>query len=288
MPENPEILDENINPIPLDGDYDSTSEFDEGYSLPRITFKSLIAFVLSVLNFERGILFTIKELFIRPKVVIEEYMKKDRKKLINPIRFLVFSTALSTFLMFSFMNSNDLVKDAENNFEYGFNIGFNESLIGDSVLQRNSVIDSTEYSKKIEKAEKGKKVMKEFGELIMNLNDKFTFILVFFFALFCTILFKRKGYNYTENLVINCFNISMMNVLSILFVIPAMLSNSLTWIMISSVLSVIYILYFWMMVYEKKGVGGFFLSLLNYILSYVIFSIGLAIFAIIFVIVKLA
>ena len=85
-----EILDEDLNPIDKNSDYDATSEFEESYSLKRITFASLMGFILSILNFEKGILFSIKELILRPRIVIEEYLKRDRKKLVNPIRFLCF------------------------------------------------------------------------------------------------------------------------------------------------------------------------------------------------------
>jgi hypothetical protein len=58
----------------------------EGYKLSRFILKYLFTNVLAILNFEKGILFTIKELIVRPKSVIEEYLKYDRSKLIHPIR----------------------------------------------------------------------------------------------------------------------------------------------------------------------------------------------------------
>ena len=119
-----EILDEDLNPIDKNSDYDATSEFEESYSLKRITFASLMGFVLSILNFEKGILFSIKELILRPRIVIEEYLKRDRKKLVNPIRFLVFSTAISAFLSVIVIKNNPELSSVQINMGDGFKEGW--------------------------------------------------------------------------------------------------------------------------------------------------------------------
>jgi len=212
--EENEILDDQTSPVPPDSEYDTTSEFDEGYDKERITFKSLFAFVLSVLNFEKGILFTIKQLIIRPRVVIEEYLKKDRKKLVNPIRFLVFSTALSAFLSIALISSNpefNGVKiNLDNSFDKGVELAETNKLKKDSLEGKKlELILSQDDSVKLEDKKIKKEKMREFGMLVQDLSsknsDKFTFILVFFFSFFTFLFFKKNGYNFTENLVINCY-----------------------------------------------------------------------------------
>ncbi len=289
MEEIEEILDDNINSEIPQSDYDLTNEFDEGYSKERITFKSLFLFVLSVLNFEKGILFTIKELIVRPKAVIEEYLKKDRKKLVNPIRFLVFSTAFATFLTIYFVKSNVGTETLESTLSEGFSIGLDESVENDSIEFQSSrleSIDTAKLSMRKLKRQKSKEAMSELGKIMSESNDKFTFAVIFFFAFSSLLLFKSNGYNYTENLVINVFMVSMMNVISIIGMIPSILFSSSIFIIIASILSFIFTIYYWMMVYKRKSVGGFFRCIMNYVFGYGLFSILLLIIIVAYIFVK--
>lgn len=49
-----------------------------------------------VLHFERGILFTIKELLVRPGQNIRDFIAKDRSKLVKPIIFIIVSSLIYT------------------------------------------------------------------------------------------------------------------------------------------------------------------------------------------------
>lgn len=289
MEENEEILDELIEQG--DSEYDATSEFDEGYALKRITFKGLLGFVLSVLNFEKGILFSIRELIVRPKQVIEEYLKRDRKKLVNPVRFLVFSTALSTFLTFSVLPNNEL-----NNFGIAFSDGFNREMKeGNKELEQKVPLPDSLHSikeinrlatKKLRKKQ-SQQAAQDFGKMMKDSTDKISFALVFFFAFGCLLFFKNIGYNYTENLVINSFMVSMNNVITIVLVIPAIAFGGSFWIGLGSIIGLAYFFYFWMVVYSRKSIGGFFRCLINYFISYLAFSIVFGGLIILYFIVKL-
>lgn len=289
MEENEEILDELIEQE--NSDYDATSELDEGYALKRITFKGLLGFVLSVLNFEKGILFTIRELIIRPKQVIEEYLKRDRKKLVNPVRFLVFSTALATFLTFSVLPNNEM-----NNFGVAFSDGFNQGM-GEKVegIENKAPLpDSIHTIKEINhlatkklRKKQSQKAAQDFGIMMKQSTDKISFALVFFFAFGCLLFFKNIGYNYTENLVINSFMVSMNNVITIILVIPALAFGGSFWIVLGSLIGLAYFFYFWMVVYNRKSIGGFFRCLINYFVSYLAFSIVFGGLIILYFIVRL-
>ncbi len=61
-------------------------------TLERIDGKYIWREFVSVLIFEKGILFTIKELFLRPGDTIREFLHYDRNKLVKPIAFLIFSS----------------------------------------------------------------------------------------------------------------------------------------------------------------------------------------------------
>jgi hypothetical protein len=61
-------------------------------TLERIDGKYIWSDFVSVLIFEKGILFTIKELFLRPGDTIREFLHYDRNKLVKPIAFLIFTS----------------------------------------------------------------------------------------------------------------------------------------------------------------------------------------------------
>lgn len=57
--------------------------------LKRINGKYVFSEIVSVLNFDKGILFTIKELLIRPGLNIQKFILEDRNRLVKPILFLI-------------------------------------------------------------------------------------------------------------------------------------------------------------------------------------------------------
>jgi hypothetical protein len=61
-------------------------------SLERIDSKYIINEIGSVLNFDKGILYTINELFLRPGHTIRAFILNDRKRLVKPIIFVIFSS----------------------------------------------------------------------------------------------------------------------------------------------------------------------------------------------------
>ena len=60
--------------------------------LKRIDGKYIWDEIRSVLNFDKGIFYTIKELFIRPGDTVREFLIYDRKRLVKPILFVIFSS----------------------------------------------------------------------------------------------------------------------------------------------------------------------------------------------------
>lgn len=61
-------------------------------SLKRIDGQYIVDEIVSVLNFDRGVLYTIKELFLRPGDTIKEFILTDRKRLVKPMIFVIFSS----------------------------------------------------------------------------------------------------------------------------------------------------------------------------------------------------
>lgn len=66
--------------------------------LKRIDREYVFHEIGSVLNFEKGILFSIKELFIRPGKNIKAFINEDRNRLVKPILFIILCSLIYTVI----------------------------------------------------------------------------------------------------------------------------------------------------------------------------------------------
>ncbi|MEM1136049.1 MAG: DUF3667 domain-containing protein [Bacteroidota bacterium] len=66
--------------------------------LLRIDIKYILHEIGSALSFKKGILFTIKELLIRPGKSVKSFILEDRNRLVKPIIFLIFCSFIYTIL----------------------------------------------------------------------------------------------------------------------------------------------------------------------------------------------
>jgi hypothetical protein len=57
--------------------------------LRRIDKHYILAEISKVFNFDRGILFTIRELFVRPGLSVQKFLLEDRNRLVKPIFFII-------------------------------------------------------------------------------------------------------------------------------------------------------------------------------------------------------
>ena len=64
----------------------------------RIDIKYILREIGSVLSFKKGILFTIKELLIRPGQSVRSFILEDRNRLVKPIIFIIFCSFIYTIL----------------------------------------------------------------------------------------------------------------------------------------------------------------------------------------------
>jgi hypothetical protein len=65
---------------------------------PKITFKSILNATLSTItNMDKGFLFNVKNLFIKPNDIVNDYIRGKRKNIFNPISFLIIS--VTTYLI---------------------------------------------------------------------------------------------------------------------------------------------------------------------------------------------
>ena len=133
--------------------------------LSRINKQYVLNEIGSVLNFEKGILYSIRELIIRPGKSIKEFILEDRKRLVKPIIFIIICSLVYTVIIQTF--------HIEDNY-----VNYNSS--------KNTATTSI-----------FKWIQENYGyaNILMSV----------FIALWTKIFFKKYNYNFFEILILLCF-----------------------------------------------------------------------------------
>lgn len=77
---------------------DCCSNCVQTVSTQRIDGKYILSEISSVLNFDKGILFTFRELLIRPGINIKKFINGERKRLVKPIIYILLCSLIYTIL----------------------------------------------------------------------------------------------------------------------------------------------------------------------------------------------
>ena len=84
----------------------------EPAKLKKIDGKYILSEIGSVLNFDKGILFTIRELLLRPGQSVRKFVLNDRNRLVKPVIFIII-----TSLIYSLITHFFQIEDGYVNFE---------------------------------------------------------------------------------------------------------------------------------------------------------------------------
>lgn len=147
----------------LNGNFCSNCGFPK--QLRRIDKRYIFQEIGSVLNFDKGIFYTIKELLIRPGKTVQQFILEDRNRLVKPIVFIIICSLIYSIAQQIF------------HFEDGY--------VGHSLEERTTAASMFQW------------VSKNYGysNIIMG-------ILI---AFWIKVFFKKYGYNFYEILILLCF-----------------------------------------------------------------------------------
>lgn len=155
-------------------------------SVQKINFTHLLYEIPhGIFQINRGIFFTIKELFIRPGITVREYLEGKRKQHFKPLAFVFLMCTIYAFLAY-FTDHSTFIRDAVTGFMEG----------GKSSDKNKS------YT------------------ILIWLADHFayaTLLLLPFFSLASYIFFFKSKYNYVEHLVLNMFLTGQQVLIYVLF-----------------------------------------------------------------------
>ncbi len=131
-----------------------------------------------LMHFDKGILFSLKELFIRPGATIREYLEGKRVWHFKPLSMLILLATIYGLLYHFFHIGFD-----KSSFGRGFNAGINQGG-SKSPLKFN---------------------LEAINDWIASHYALIALIQLPFYALASRIAFRKSGYNYVEHLVMNAF-----------------------------------------------------------------------------------
>ena len=150
---------------------------------------------------DKGVLYLLKELAVRPGVVAREYIEGKRKKYFNPFTFFLLLMALYVFAH-TFVRSNETSIDKS--------IPASITEIKDPNLKETMLI---RYQRGME--------AREFTAKNGNILAMFAIPL---FAFYFWLIFYRRQYNYPEHLVANLMFVTFANLAFTLVVVPLQLA----------------------------------------------------------------
>ncbi|MET4081060.1 hypothetical protein ABIB40_001005 [Pedobacter sp. UYP30] len=138
--------------------------------LKRINGHYIVHEIEHVLHFERGILYTVKELLLRPGENVRHFISKNRSRLVKPIIFIVVSSLIYTVISHLFHIEDGYVK-------------FEETKKSTTGLIFKWVKNHYGYS-----------------NIIMGI----------FITFWAKLFFKKYAYNFYEILILLCFVMGML------------------------------------------------------------------------------
>lgn len=204
----------------------------EDREIKRITFKKFFIDVFSAFNVERGLVYTVKLLFSHPGNLVRLYLADGRFRVFNPFRLLIFTTAVSLFIMYLNANSEFI-----QSLETGLSDGSEEAL-----------------------------QQELFQEILFDWYNLALWISIPIYGLMSYLFNRKTGYNYAEHMVAQTFYLCGINIINMLNGITLLVST--LWIFVI-VLLLTMIYYFWIIPQwlGGKGFKFYFKNFIAFILA---------------------
>lgn len=203
-------------------------------SLKRIDGKYIIHEIEHVLHFERGILYTIRELTINPGQNIRKYLSENRSRLVKPIIFIIITSLIYTILNHLFHIEDGYVK-------------FHEAKKTASAVGTIVKWVQDHYG---------------YANIMMGI----------FIALWLKLFFRKSNYNFYEILIMLCFVMGMgMLIFSVFAIIQGITHYNI--MTIAGIIGIVYCVWAIGQFYDKNKTANYIKGLFAYILGMITFWI---------------
>ncbi|MEM6697339.1 MAG: DUF3667 domain-containing protein, partial [Bacteroidota bacterium] len=221
--------------------------------------------ILKVLNFEKGLLLTVKEMVIYPEKVIRTYLGgENRKVYTNPIQYVVILVG-AYFFLFSLLPESLMDIDAfqESAYKGGYNL----------TDPANRPIDE-------EKMKEAVQMGQEVSAFIFQYLNLITFFFIPITAILTYLVYRKTRLYYPEHLVLNAYVTGTYTLLGILSIPLYVIDVSLAFL--SSLGLFAYQFWAYMSIFKEKTFKGFFKAGLVTILPFFLIMFAAAIIGFVF------
>lgn len=210
-----------------------------------LSLKQIFTDLLHIItNLERGLLFTIKEMAIRPYHLINEYIEGKTKPFYGPLRFLILTVTLSVVV----------------NISLGLYDQQQETIAG-------FLLDDTDT----EAMER----QRQFSETPKKYANVIPLLIIPFVSLMSYAFFQKRKLNYAEHLVMNAYLSGFTSLLGILFQLSFWLLSIpiFTGLMASSLINYVYFSWTYKHLFDYSWAGALSRGALTLSLGFIIFSV---------------
>jgi len=214
--------------------------------------------VNSVFQVNRGILYTLKELFVRPGHSIREFLNGKRKRHFKPLAFVLLVSTVYVLLTY-FAGTKTYLGDALSGMADGFNT----------------------YGESRETSDNDKKVttISWFFKKMANNHAFTTLLLLPFFSLASYTAFWKTKYNYFEHFILNSYIVGQQMVIYLIVLLPYSFLNPNNYFVAFSPIFIGFLFTLWTFIqfFDSKNLfSKVVLTLLTYF--YYVLLLGLMIF----------
>ncbi len=207
----------------------------------RYNLKDSFSWLLNaIFNLDHGFIFTTRELIIRPGTVIRDVLNGVTVKYTHPFRLLFIWATISSLVTI---------------------------ILGtyDETTQALQSVDQTAYEHseaQLAFQAKVQEVMKKYLSFIIMAN-------VPIIALFSWLFYRKKGYNYTEHLILNAFGFSVSAAIGLIVVFIQYYTHAAEVMSVVSILlNVIILAYVYMSTFKEKYIFSFLKFFFALVFSY--------------------
>lgn len=232
----------------FDGNY--CNNCGQNSNVRKVDYKYLIDEIQnSIFQINRGFLFTLKELFIKPGHSIREFLEGKRKNHFKPLAFIIFTSTLYVLAHY-FIGNQTFIDDAITGYKSGAKVPNNDLM--------NWISKNQTY---------------------------FILILVPFFSLASYLAFLKSKYNYFEHLVLNIYITGQQMI--IYFIFSFIYDRNSYLVLLPLLFGMGFNFWAYIQFFNKKSTfKKILLIVLTYIIFILIMIIGMIIFSIVMTIIR--
>ena len=204
-------------------------------NLKRIDEKYIIHEIEHVLHFERGILYTIRELATNPGQNIRKYLLENRSRLVKPIIFIII-----TSLIYTISNHLFHIEDG--------------------------------YVKYHEAKDEAPSAVSTIVKWVQDHYGYANIMMGIFIALWLKLFFRKYNYNFYEVLIMLCFVMGMgMLIFSVFVIIQGIIHYNI--MTIAGIIGIAYCVWAIGQFYDKNNIANYIKGFFAYILGMITFWI---------------